>query len=258
MLPELSIDASQLAHLKETVRSQAKQYVLRTREPPCLRYVFCGVGESPNDAAGAHDNFVVLLDVTGREIMRQRKIFRWDLSPEQVARYGLDHELGTDCRRGLKENIKAADEIVILDLPDIGRVLNLICADMDFNLPGDWLLDHFRIDWLYAPIMDKTISDLSRSNGRLETWICERAHRAALGGQSHVIVTNSMALTHKLNAANAKSTSGFPQFSQCGIALLIDATGERLKYARVDVPLSSASPVLEFRDWGKGFKVVKG
>src|SRR5690606_34474624 len=103
----------------------------------------------------------LVLDGVGEEVMRQHKLFRWDLRADQIDRMGLYGELGFAAPPKhpfqLLENIEPATELMLLDLWDIGRVLNLICADIAFDLPQDWFLQQANLDWIYSPIMDQYI-----------------------------------------------------------------------------------------------------
>lgn len=253
LLPECSVAEENLEVLIDALLAEARAFAKREGDPAALRYVFAGVAGAsrPGDV---NANYVIVLDSYGRVVMRQHKLFGWDLSEPQIERFGLIETLAEAPRsqEGLvRENIAPASEMTVLDLGGLGRVIALICADMSFNLPGDWLMQHFRVDFLHAPIMDQTLLDLAfNERGRLVgSWIGDRAHRAACLGASRIAVSNSMALTQRLNAFNEQSKSDRKAISHCGIGLLIDGLGEDLRYRRVTSSVKRPSPVLVLERW---------
>lgn len=261
--PETSVAESDLEYLRSTILKSSRTYARQRGAPPALRYVFAGISGPPDiSSQPAHRNFVVMLDSKGLEVMRQDKMFPWDMTAAQVDKFGLLKALNIAALPGglLFEDIKPADQVDLADLWDFGRVLTLICADMNYNLPGDWFLDHCKLDWLHAPIMDQHIKDLIVSPKAVSaSWIGLRAHRASYGGNERVVVTNSMALTCMLNLANkakverGEKVEGDVPIDPCGIALLVDASSEDPTYDLVMVPIHSSSPVIEIRRWGKGW-----
>jgi hypothetical protein len=193
-------------------------------------------------------NYVIILDSTGQEICRQDKLFRWNLNKTQIERYGLDTDLNAKSAE-IKENIVGGTEVVVLDLEDIGRVITLICADVNENAPGDWLLAHVRTDWLNAPIMDKSTCWTFDPKGIHGPWVTRRAYRAACASQCKVVVSNSMTLTHRLNRTNTQLCKD-QIFSQCGIGLLLDGGGAPVFFRQVTTPLRAFSPIVVAELWG--------
>ncbi len=262
LLPECTVAEANLGRLREQLLLASRAFYREHRALPKLRYVFAGVAAPPRHPGGRHRNFVVLLDQYGTEIMRQRKLFPWDLYPIQVKWLGVDEIFGgPHCAADepqVLEDIALATKVVLVDLEDMGRVLTMICADMDYNLPGDWLMQHLQIDWLHSPILDKFVAQIEPTTGEFNgTWICRRAHRAALGGHSLVMVTNSMGLTHWLKKSREDGKTDWTVDDPCGIGLLIDGTLQDPIFCHVSVPLDSPSPVLATKVWGKDWRLLR-
>lgn len=259
LMPECTIAEANLQRLQDQILKASRAHFKAHRELPALRYVFAGIAALPLKPGGPHRNFIILLNHLGIEIMRQQKLFPWDLYPRQVKWLGVgDMFNGPPCAPDapqILEHIALAAKVVLVDLEDMGRVLTMICADMDYNLPGDWLMQHLQIDWLHSPILDKFVANIEPAEGEFQnTWICSRAHRAAFGGHSLVMVTNSMALTHWLRKSCQEGAIDWRWDDPCGIGLLIDATLQDPIYCHVAVPLDSDSPILATREWGVNWK----
>ncbi len=247
LLPEMCIPESDLEGMKNMVRVEAAAHLAMHKKSPRLRYVFAGVAGEPTPPATFHTNYVVVIDSGGAQVMKQGKLFRWDMDANWIERLGLHSDFGLTLPLApdvcVKENVAPWDEIVLVDLTDMGRVLNLICADMSFDLPQDWLLQQCRLDWLYAPIMDRYIPDLAKRN-----WIVNAAFRAAPGIRA--MVTNSMALTYRLNAENLRVSSEHGACNDCGIGLLVDGMSPAHSvYLRITASVGAHSPILKIAEW---------
>jgi hypothetical protein len=143
------------------------------------------------------------------------------------------------------------DTVWIADLAGVGRFLTLICADMDYDKSGHWLIRNVAVDWLHAPIMDKSIACRAIGGGKFESWIVERAYTAAKLGVPRVIVTNSLFLTLRMNVTNAQPGSSFPVLKSCVISFMLDQKNAPLAYREIAVKLPATSllvPKLSWRD----------
>lgn len=245
-MPETVINESSLDDLRRHLRDIAKEYDDAKGRLPPMVCIFCGV-------AGERSNYIVCMDMSGKEYCRQPKLFRWNLTDSQVVRFGI-LERSPELKTPLRENIDEGGEIYVFDIIGYGRFLIFICADISSNTPGDWMLANARLDWLYAPILDQSISWEFDSRGFLGPWISRRAHRAALASSGRVIVANSMSLTHHVNKSNANR--GDPrQFGTAGVALLIDATSDEVKYVHKSFSVSQVGDLIQssiwLEDWDK-------
>lgn len=250
LLPETSVAADALPSLSAAIKEACRRHFEATSAPANLRYVFAGVSGPAAAAGGRAQNFVVILDSEGRELARQAKLFRWDLNGDQINRLGLfvDFKMRRRARPSTKmeENIAPADEVVLLDFDDLGRLLNFICADMFSNLPNDWFYQQCRLDWVHAPIFDQHIPPLPTWN-----WINDRAYRAAMAGRARVMVSNSISLTCRLNEQNASAPKerSYPTLSECGVGLFIDGGLPAPKYGRLTATVAAPSPKVLMSIW---------
>lgn len=257
-LPEMSVDHDQLGLLREALVPARRDYAERTGKAPRLRYVLCGVIATATSKGSKHRNYIHVMDSEGRMIAEQAKLSHWNMTPGQQARFGFAKHLGivppSPGNGILHEHTIPGDSINILDLDGMGRLLTLICADMSQDQPGDWLLENFRVDWLYAPIMDGSTCWTQKD----APWIIGRAAQAARTGRSRVLVTNSITMTHWNNrvieAHQGEKDYDFVPYSGCGIGLLLDPRKPALGFQHVVVPLSgTTSPVVEHRSWLRGW-----
>lgn len=225
-----------------------------------LQFVFAGVAGAPMAAGEKHRNSAVAFDSSGEIVLRQGKMFRWDLEKDHIERFGFHRTLGFPLKdkTKLKENIAPSDSAVIADIPGFGRVVHMICADADYNLPGDWMLQHLNVDWMHAPIMDASIGRLpSKGSSSKGSWISKRANRAAAGAPTNIIVTNSMSLSHRLNAENKEMDRGRPPITQCCIGLIVQC-GQTPQHIRLEAPIDAVAPVMMLINWdGKNWSAPR-
>lgn len=249
-MPEMAINADETGTLASAIRTAFSEYRRSKGRQPQLRFVIAGLAHS-SGATG--NNSIIVMDARGATIFEQQKLCRWNLKWYHQNNYGV----GPSCSTGtpdLKEDIPGGDTVWIADLMHLGRFLTLICADMDYDKPGDWLIRNVAVDWLHAPIMDKSIAWSRNAAGDLEPWIVERANRAADNGVPKVIVTNSMLLTLRLNDYNAK-TGVYPVLKRCSIAFMLDNSpaGRSYRQLEVAVPTPLPPPILRAVRWLNGF-----
>lgn len=225
-----------------------------------LQFLFAGIAGTPADAGEKHRNLAVAFDSSGEIVLRQDKMFRWDMERDHIERFGFHRTLNFELKNKtkLKENIAPARSAVIADIPGFGRVVHMICADADYNLPGDWILQHLNVDWLHAPIMDASIGQLpSNGSSSKGSWISKRANRAAASAPTNVIVTNSMSLSHRLNAENEHMKRGRTPIQQCCVGLIVQC-GPTPQHIRLEAPIDGPAPVMMLINWnGKSWSVPR-
>jgi len=244
--PEMAFNDDAFKRLRIELANAHAKFSLQFHRPPPLAYIIVGVLEAgqPDDK-----NYVAVLGPAGELLARQSKITRWDLGKDEQCMLGLGTDPSTrpDC---LEEAIEPANQVELIELPGLGRLLILICADMDVDEPGDFLYVNGGLDWVYVPIVDRSRTP-SRDGGR-EDWIVERAFRAATATKACVVVTNSMPLTAISNRTNATRGLSFPMQSTCHVALLIEGgeIGMPTKEEKVGL---DANSVLVVSDWMDGW-----
>ena len=244
--PEMAFNGDAFESLRIELADAHAKFSSKFRRSPPLAYTIVGVLEAgqPDD-----ENYVAVLGPTGALLAKQPKITRWDLGKDEQCMLGL----GTDPNTRpdyLEEAIGPAGEVELIELPGLGRLLILICADMDVDEPGDFLYVNGGLDWVYAPIMDR--SRTPRRDGGREDWIVDRAVRAATATKACVVVTNSIPLTAISNRTNAVRKLPFPSQSECHVALLIEGgeIGTPTKEEKVGL---NANSVLVVSDWMDGW-----
>ncbi|NJR80612.1 nitrilase-related carbon-nitrogen hydrolase [Sphingomonas corticis] len=252
LMPEMVLTPRALAAFRQELLDRHSEHSERTNRLPPLSYALVGVVEEVEDGA-ARRNYVVVLDGTGEVLASQDKLSRWNLRPDEQQQYELA-PVDAAVPDLLLEPISPAEEVVVVDLPGLGRLVVLICADMDVSEPGDWLYANAGLEWVYAPIMDRTRRPV-RARGRVGPWIVRRAHRAACATRGRVIVTNSMALTPVVNRSNERRglSADYPPSVECDVGLLIDGRDQEVTCEPVVVALGTAD-VAEVRDWNVGWQ----
>lgn len=252
LMPEMTVDEANLDLLRQSIDSARAEYVRTHSRAPALRYVMAGV----TSARGTTDhasNYIVILDIDGNVVLRQDKLRHWNLARGALSRFDIEGRCPAACGHDLLyEDTPPGHTVTVTDLDGIGRLFALICADMNQDQPGHWLLENIQIDWLYSPIMD---GSTCWTQGGAPPWIIERSVRAARTGASRVMVTNSMAMTHWNNEVIDRErikSSAYPyvKYSACGIGLFLDGSSGTLLQQHITVSLhGSATPVVEARDW---------
>ncbi|HET9638701.1 MAG TPA: hypothetical protein VFP12_05805 [Allosphingosinicella sp.] len=246
-LPEMSVNEEHLDRLGHILRTCSGAHSRRHGLPE-LRYVVAGIWGPPTEARPRHRNYIQVLNILGERLAEQDKLSRWDLSEDQQKRY--DIQPGCGAPAWLEEHIHPGENIWIMDLWPFGRFLTLICADMSHDQPGDWLVQNVAIDWLHAPIMDKSIDCVRTPEGRLEPWIVDRAERALEHGVDRIIVTNSTLLTLRLNEANIRRADPrYPPVGECVVGFFIDGSGPRRRYRKASIPVDVDEPMVDAVPW---------
>ena len=218
-----------------------------------LRLIVTGVlGGERTD--GVHENYAVVFDASGNQPtgFRQIKLSHWNLTKKQQKLFGVNN-CQTKCQPlsdPIYENSRVAERFSVLEIPGIGRTAILLCSDMSQNNPGDWLSINAVLDWIYAPIMDKsTCWEISDKKNKPRTWIVQRTYRSARLTGTLIVTTNSMALTHWVNEANNSSDCNWPQYTEVGIGLAIDGRRNPPTHSHVVVGVNENNVLELFPDF---------
>jgi hypothetical protein len=207
---------------------------------------------------GYHRNYAVAFDANGDQPdgFRQLKLSHWDLTHSEQDRFGITHYQAPHGALSdpIEENSRPADCLSVLEIPGVGRTATLICADMSQNNPGDWLSINAVLDWLYAPIMDKsTCWQISDRKNTPRPWIVRRSYRSARLTRTLVITTNSIALSCWVNGANRRAASTWPPYNEVGIGLAIDGRRDPPSHDHLRVAIGTHDVLTPFtrpeRDW---------
>ena len=261
LVPEMALPEGDPADFDERMRQLfldvRADHFDRTGQTDELRLVLAGVlGGSRDD--GYHRNYAVAFDADGAQPhgFRQLKLSHWNLTHEEQDRFGITFYQSAQgaLSNPIIENSLPADRLFVLDIPGVGRTATLICADMSQNNPGDWLGVNAVLDWLYAPIMDKSICwQIARSMGKAPPWIVERSYRSARLTGAMVISTNSLSLSRWVNEANRRGSGTWPLYDDVGIGLAIDGRKPFPSYNHLLVGIDSRGVLTKFTnpvlDW---------
>lgn len=194
-----------------------------------LHFVLAGTHRNPN-GGGRPYNEAVMFNHLGQSVLQQAKLHRWNMDRSACQRYGFVGE------NILHEYITPGDAVTVLEFPQFGRLLVMVCEDLGRSEPGAWLRSNVMLDWIFTPILDSSIEDWR--------WMCEKGRDAAAQGKCRVIVSNSLALTLLRNRVCGAKTD------QAGIGACIDVdvdAGLRGKVV-MDDP-TQASPRRQSLSW---------
>lgn len=263
MLPEMTVDENILDEFDSKIRDSIRERRKRNQRPR-LAYVFVGATR-PAVAGKSGTNYLRILSPRGRlteSDSRQDKICRWNLTANEQARFGLDRAHGA-MSDPVTEDIDQASDVIVFDIDGFGRLICLICASVNHNRPGDWLVHNTRPDWIYVPVMDSSTCWRNCRTSPLEKWTILRAYRAACISRGRVIVTNSMTLQDLENQENLRATHAngtakkatYPVVQDPGICFAIDRRGDNALFSltRARIPASRPSgsvTITKTIDWG--------
>lgn len=232
------------------IEAQA-EYFEETGLRPDLRLIIAGVLGGKRDD-GFHRNYAVLFDANGEQsAFEQLKLAHWNLRQSEQIMFGIKnhHAAEWPFDDPIYENSLPGKFLNIIEIPGFGRSAIFICADMSQNNPGDWLSLNAMLDFLYAPIMDKSICWKTADKlGHNRPWIVRRTHRSAVLTKSLAISTNSISLSRWVNEANRINDSDYPLFEQVGIGLAINGVKEPPTFSHVLVDVDYRDDVELFQD----------
>lgn len=122
----------------------------------------------------------MLIGANGRVLSHQRKLHLFNMGINRMR----DCEIATapgcgSCNR--MEDAAAGTELVVCDLHGLGRVMTLICEDLQQQTPGGDLALVLRPDWILTPVLD-----ISQTAGR---WTHSRSIEIGRKTLSRVVVS---------------------------------------------------------------------
>lgn len=179
-LPEMTIHPRSL----EAVRKAIVQFGPTSD----LALVLAGTHRRSNGKSKPPANEAVLLDHRGEEIMRQRKLHRWNIDAKRCNQLGLPAPT-TDTHR--YEFIEPGTVVNVVEVFGLGRLAVMICEDHGRGEPGRWIRKHLLLDLQLVPVMDTHLEP--------RRWAAIEAKRACETGHTRIIVANSLSLTLRQN-----------------------------------------------------------
>ena len=187
VLPELVTSAAAVDDLKAMLRGRVPGAT------PAL--ILAGTGPSRDVAAsGRPYNETSILTAEGRLLFSQRKLNLFNMKAARMAGCGIGRADGCDDNAHM-EDAAAGEELVICDLHGLGRVMVLICEDLEQQRPGGDVAISVRPDWILTPVLD-----VSQTVGR---WTHARAIEIGRKTGSRVVVSCSATLGVRLAGKTA-------------------------------------------------------
>lgn len=148
MLPELVVSPSAVKAIAAALRA-----FRRDHEDASLHLLVAGSGSTreTHPDSGLPFNECVVLDGMGRELWRQRKMNHYAMATGRMRDYGL-----ASCIVDPRDHKEDAHTGTVAHVRDgrLGRMLVLICEDLAQPSPGDSILDVYRPDWVFSPVLD--------------------------------------------------------------------------------------------------------
>ena len=228
-LPEMVMHQETLAMLKEKVRELGPGSE--------LALVLAGTRRAERSGGLPPYNEAVVLDQTGEEILRQRKLSRWNLNRKQCERYGLRLP---DKATELCEFISPGEEMIVVEQPHLGRLAVLVCEDLSRSQPGRWIRANLLLDLQLTPVLDGPL--------RSGLWSVLHGGPAAHAGRCRVLVANSLPLTLRQNETNTRNNPAWV-VERCGVGLGIDVASDEPRYAIATMALNGAADRTVSLDW---------
>lgn len=182
-----------------------------------------GLSKEPCPTSKRHFNEATVMTAKGKILFRQQKIHPFNMASDRMK------ECHVDCGpahagKPHMEDIAASSILTVCDVPDVGRIIVMICEDFEQQTPTGTLAFATRPDWIFAPVLD-----LSLAPGR---WMHQRSMEIGRRTRSRIVVTTSTTLT--VRAENKKALADL-NGNDVGIAILYDGyKGRRVKKVSPD------------------------
>jgi hypothetical protein len=175
IFPELCVD--------EEIR-RAIADVLRAASAAKPSVVIAGSGLVSSGGAHAF-NQAIVFDASGSEVWHQEKLNHYDMAADNRKKYGLPSVKGHEGSTH-REDCETGNVLRFCEHPFWGRLVSLICEDLQQTAPGGMACEILRPDWIFAPIFDGPIT--------IGRWSHRRGWDLAERAGAKVVVANSMAL----------------------------------------------------------------
>jgi len=179
VLPELVTGPGVADTLSGTLRARG------STGTPALVLAGTGATVAVHPGSNRPYNEAVLMSAGGRILARQRKLHVFNMDKGRMKACGIAPAPGCETRNHL-EDAAPGGELLVCDLHGLGRVMVLICEDLQQQTPGGDVALVVRPDWILTPVLD-----ISQTEGR---WTHARAIEIGRKTQSRVIVSCSATL----------------------------------------------------------------
>ncbi len=170
--PELVMD--------EICADQVAHSIVSSKFPP--RLLLAGSGLSEKKENGQSWNEARILNKSGKELWRQRKIWPAGITKARAIEYGLP-DPGDSL---ILEDTAAGNLIWVMDIDALGRCIVLICQDLESAPLSDDLIRHYQPDWVFSPVLDRGVV--------VGRWAHQRAFSLSSRSQARFIISGSTSL----------------------------------------------------------------
>ena len=173
VLPELVTSADAASALGATLAA-------RGSTTSCLIVVGTGPTTSLEDGSQRPHNEAVLMGSNGRVLAKQRKLHLFNMAIGRMRDCDITPANGCEGRSHM-EDAACGTELIVCDLHGLGRVMTLICEDLQQQDPGGDLALVLRPDWILTPVLD-----IDQNEGR---WTHARAIEIGRKTLSRVVIS---------------------------------------------------------------------
>lgn len=162
--------------------AEALKIALKARGSGTEGLILAGSGASASVDPGSHrpHNEAVLIGANGRVLAHQRKLHLFNMGIDRMRDCDITAAPGCGSRNHM-EDAAAGSELVVCDLHGLGRVMTLICEDLQQQAPGGDLALLLRPDWILTPVLD-----VSQTAGR---WTHSRSIEIGRKTLSRIVVS---------------------------------------------------------------------
>lgn len=230
VLPELISSSNAVSELVKVLK----------RRPPSLSstLIVCGSGLSTEKCSttGKPYNEAIVLDERGEVLFSQHKVHLFNMNAERMKECLIPFATGCDGRNHL-EDVASGKRLFVCDFQGIGRVMILICEDLEqAKITGETVFD-VRPDWILTPVLD-----VKQKLGR---WTHQRAIEIGRRTLSRIVISSSATLTVR-QTSHTQLRDLDP--SDVGLALVYDGYEGRRVRCVVATELTT-SPVCVLVPW---------
>jgi predicted amidohydrolase len=228
-LPELVSSSEAIDALQKHLRSRS------TGGHSAILVCGSGLSKAPCPKTGRYFNEATIMTSKGKVLFRQQKIHPFNMASDRMTECQVAQD-PSHVGKPHMEDIAASSTLTVCDVPDIGRIIVMICEDFEQAAPTGALALSTRPDWIFAPVLD-----VSLEIGR---WTHQRCMEIGRRTLSRIVVTSSATLSVR---AQRKSALAEANINAVGIGILYDGYNRRhVKRVKPDL---ARSPQAIFLDW---------
>lgn len=230
MAAELMVDEDAADRLSPLIRAA----------PGRTRILLAGSGNTNDTRDGLPWNEARVLNGSGVELWRQRKIWQAGLDSSRSEDLGLMP--GHNGR--LMEPNHAGDEVVVADVDGFGRCVVLICQDIQSNPLASEIIRLYQPDWVFVPILDW--------GAGVKRWAHQRVFELSAISPARFLISSSLSMVQKLKREE----------QPCGLAIGPKLSTDEDQGRECEAAYAKTSPhgygMLEWRTgWGKSSLVIE-